>query len=125
MDVSTLKAKRLASTAGEAFRGGELERSAKLYTDALDQLNDLEADSEAGSKIRNSVLVNRAAVFLKLREDDFVVEDCSEVLEAQPNHCKALYRRARALANQQRWVRGCLAAACSTFNDVPHSMPWS
>ena len=30
---------------------------------------------------------NRSAVFLKLGEDELVVEDCSEVLEAEPQVC--------------------------------------
>eukprot|EP01050_Picozoa_sp_SAG11_P016562 SAG11_NODE_2275_length_3585_cov_9.453528_3_plen_283_part_00 len=48
---------------------------------------------------KKGILLNRSAVLLKLGQDEFAADDCSCVLELEPANPKALFRRARALAN--------------------------
>ena len=42
-------------------------------------------------------------MLIKLGQDDIVVEDCTEVLEAEPDNSKALFRRAMSLVNLEQW----------------------
>lgn len=50
-------------------------------------------------------VLNRAACRLKLGRNEAAADDCSSVLETEPNNTKALFRRGQALV---RWDGGAL-----------------
>ena len=56
------------------------------------------ADSTSGSgrDVRMKCALNLASCYLRLGEHADVIRECSEVLEAQPEDRKALYRRGQA-----------------------------
>ena len=96
-----LQAKRVAGAAGELFKEGKVDAAVEKYTEALEIVDDVE--SEAGAKIKKGILLNRSAALIKIGEDEIVVDDCTEVLGMEPGNSKALFRRAMALVNLDRW----------------------
>lgn len=62
-----------------------------LYSSAL-------SDSALPASERCTLLANRAHAFMKLGENDKVIEDCTACLMHSPNHVKALFRRCVAAA---------------------------
>ena len=50
-----------------------------------------------------SLLIRRAACFKQISNFDGTIDDCSAVLEADPNNVKALVRRAQAFEAVERY----------------------
>eukprot|EP00249_Psilotum_nudum_P011539 c23230_g1_i1 orf=397-1050(-) len=71
------------------YREGQYEDALQLYTDALSAANH--------NAHRIALHSNRAACFLKLHDFRKAVEECSAVLELDPNHTGALMLRAQTL----------------------------
>jgi chaperonin cofactor prefoldin len=72
--------------------GGEHAKAVASYSQALALGAGAATDAE-----RATVLCNRAQCFLKTRENDKAVADCTAALQLAPGLLKALYRRAAAL----------------------------
>ncbi|XP_075692554.1 FK506-binding protein-like [Rhinoderma darwinii] len=86
---------------GQAFRDGNLEGAERRYARALRLLVCTPGDAEE-EKI--ALLSNLAACDLKkgrLREAE---ERCTRVLDKEPDHLKALYRRGMARAGMSDWM---------------------
>jgi tetratricopeptide (TPR) repeat protein len=82
------------------FKAGRFEAAVAKYTEALNHLATFSVGSEEARKMKRRsrllCLLNRAASNLKLSKWQEVIDDCSEVLAAQPKNVKALFRRAKA-----------------------------
>jgi tetratricopeptide (TPR) repeat protein len=106
-----LQAKRVAGAAGELFKEGKVDAAVEKFTEALEIIGD-EVENEAGVKIKKGILLNRSAALIKIGEDEIVVDDCTEVLEMEPGNSKALFRRAMALVNLDRWQEAVSCSVC-------------
>ncbi|KAK9503519.1 hypothetical protein O3M35_010058 [Rhynocoris fuscipes] len=86
----------LKEEGNKAFKNNDWKEALKLYCAALS----LSADF---SQERAIILKNRAAVYLKLNENQKAIEDCDKALEIIPEDPKALFRRCQALENVGRY----------------------
>jgi len=77
--------------------GGEHAKAVASYSQALALGAGAASDAE-----RATVLCNRAQCFLKTRENEKAVADCTAALQLAPGLLKALYRRAAALEAARR-----------------------
>ncbi|XP_066437154.1 FK506-binding protein-like [Eleutherodactylus coqui] len=103
LDVSEKikRAVRDREVGGKAYRDGNLEGAERRYARALRLLVCTPGDAEE-EKI--ALLSNLAACDLKkgrLREAEV---RCTRVLDKEPNHLKALYRRGMARAGMSDWM---------------------
>ena len=73
-----------------AFKTGNFDGAKRLYTEAIAQCKKDDSD------LRAMILTNRAATHLKTENYVDAYRDCSDVLEINPGHTKALYRSAQA-----------------------------
>ena len=53
--------------------------------------------------LASALYLNRAAARLELKEFKGALSDCDEVLESEPRHAKALYRRGRCCLEMDDW----------------------
>mmetsp|Transcript_5077 Transcript_5077/g.17082 ORF Transcript_5077/g.17082 Transcript_5077/m.17082 type:complete len:321 (-) Transcript_5077:207-1169(-) len=88
---------QLKESGDDKYRSAEFEAAIGLYTQALDRIGDRTSD------LAIKCLSNRAACYKQLSNFEKVVEDCTAVLEVQPNSAKALIRRAQALEPQEKY----------------------
>jgi stress-induced-phosphoprotein 1 len=70
------------------------------YTKCLDGLK---RRNEAQSDLAMKAHANRAACYKQISNFDGVIEDCSAVLECDPENVKALVRRAQAFEGVERY----------------------
>ena len=70
------------------------------YTKCLDGLK---RRGEAQSDLAMKAHANRAACYKQISNFDGVIEDCSAVLECDPENVKALVRRAQAFEGVERY----------------------
>jgi len=82
------------------FEQGDLEGACAAYLSALEAL-----DEAAEPEQRATVLSNRSAALLKLQRFSEAEQDAGKALELHPGAVKALYRRAQALAAQNKLER--------------------
>lgn len=80
----------LREQGNQLFRGGKHEEAAAKYTEAL-KSRAVETSTKA------TILTNRAACYLKLKQYEKCVSDCTDALQLDSSLVKALYRRAIAL----------------------------
>ena len=78
--------------------GGGIDAAAKDLEPDLDD----EAIKERRS-LASALYLNRAAARLELKEFKGALSDCDEVLESEPRHAKALYRRGRCCLEMDDW----------------------
>ncbi|OLY78777.1 Hsp70/Hsp90 co-chaperone cns1 [Smittium mucronatum] len=79
----------------DCFKAKRYQDAAKFYSQGLDvELTDM--------KLKESLLLNRAAANLNLSNYGKVISDCSLALKINNNSVKALYRAARALYQVDR-----------------------
>lgn len=80
----------------EAFKNEKWEEAESCYSTALSLADPSSTEKSVCHK-------NRAAVYLKLKEYQKVINDCDKALEITPNDPKALFRRCQALDALQRY----------------------
>ena len=79
------------------YKEADFEGAIQWYTKCLD------ATSDKASEIAIKAYSNRAACYKQLSNFDGTVEDCTAVLEADPNNVKSLVRRAQAFEAVERY----------------------
>ncbi|XP_044261453.1 protein unc-45 homolog B [Tribolium madens] len=97
----------------EAFKNGNWDSAAKLYTKAINL-------EKAESKDLAVFLKNRAAAYLKLNKFEEALNDCDKSLEIVPNDPKALFRRCQALESLERFEEA-YRDATQIFKDDPNN----
>ncbi|KAK1265753.1 Peptidyl-prolyl cis-trans isomerase PASTICCINO1 [Acorus gramineus] len=79
------------------FKEGKFELAKAKYEKVLREYNHVNPQDEEQGKIfsnsRNSLHLNVAACYQKMGENKKSIEACNKVLDANPAHVKALYRR--------------------------------
>ena len=90
----------------DIFKAGDIKAAAVHYSKALKYLIPVKVDDtlqEGFHKdiltLKNITLLNLAACQLKFKQDDYAAQNCSKVLQTEPENIKALYRRGLALTN--------------------------
>ncbi|PVU94438.1 hypothetical protein BB561_002538 [Smittium simulii] len=74
----------------ECFKSKDFSNAAKFYSQGLEQ-------QISDSKLIESLLLNRAAANLEIRNYRKVISDCSQTLKINTQSVKALYRASKAL----------------------------
>lgn len=91
---------KIKGTGNRLFKEGKFELAKAKYEKVLREFNHVNPqDDEEGkefSNARNLLYLNVAACLLKLGECRKSIESCNKVLDANPAHVKALYRRGMA-----------------------------
>ncbi|XP_009758548.1 peptidyl-prolyl cis-trans isomerase PASTICCINO1 [Nicotiana tabacum] len=91
---------KIKGTGNRLFKEEKFELAKAKYEKVLREFNHVHPqDDEEGkefSNTRNLLHLNVAACFLKLGEHKKSIEACNKVLDANPVHVKALYRRGMA-----------------------------
>eukprot|EP00658_Telonema_sp_P-2_P069211 TRINITY_DN5831_c0_g1_i2.p1 TRINITY_DN5831_c0_g1~~TRINITY_DN5831_c0_g1_i2.p1 ORF type:complete len:451 (+),score=158.81 TRINITY_DN5831_c0_g1_i2:152-1504(+) len=87
-------AKRAKDEGNQLFRAGKLSQAVEKYDRAAESLA-MDATVE-GQEIVRQCRTNAAACLLKQEDWEEAEERCDEVLEADPCHLKALFRRGQA-----------------------------
>ncbi|XP_072286044.1 FK506-binding protein-like [Pyxicephalus adspersus] len=85
---------------GRAFRGGNIEGAERRYTRGLRLLVCTPGEAE---EEKVALLSNLAACDLKKRRFREAEVRCTRILDLDPNHFKALYRRGVARAGMSDW----------------------
>lgn len=92
--------KKIRGTGNRLFGEGKFELAKAKYDKVLREFNHVHPqDDEEGkefSETRNLLHLNVAACYLKLGEHKKSIETCNKVLDANPVHVKAFYRRGMA-----------------------------
>jgi len=104
-----MEAKRKASLSGpelhkekgdDMYKDAKFEEAVKEYTKCLDLLA---KQGKSTSELALKALSNRAACNKQISHFDAVIEDCTAVLEVEPDNVKALIRRAQAFEGVERY----------------------
>ncbi|KAM1576342.1 hypothetical protein ACFX15_032143 [Malus domestica] len=94
------EAEKIRNTGNRLFKEGKFELAKAKYDKVLREFNHVNPQDDEEGKIfantRNLLHLNVAACFLKMGECRKSIETCNKVLEANPGHVKALYRRGMA-----------------------------
>lgn len=78
--------------ANEMFKAGQIEKAIMKYTEAIHSCR----KNPKEDLVKADCYANRAACHRQLYASKKVVHDCTEALKLNPNHVKALIRRAQA-----------------------------
>jgi len=81
----------------EAYKAAQFETAIQHYTKCLDSLG------EFTSPLAIKCLSNRAACYKQISHFDGTIEDCTYVLEVEPDNVKALVRRAQAFEAVEKY----------------------
>jgi len=81
----------------EAYKAAQFERAIEFYTKCLDALG------EFSSPLALKCLGNRAACYKQISHFDGTIQDCTYVLEVDPENVKALVRRAQAFEAVEKY----------------------
>ena len=81
------------------FGQGKYEQAAAFYTRAIE----LSGRTEGGAADLANYYSNRAACHQQVHNYKAVIADCNEALAIDPNHSKALLRRAIAYEGLEKW----------------------
>jgi stress-induced-phosphoprotein 1 len=84
----------------EAFKSANFEGAIEHYTKCLEGL---QRRGESLSDLAMKAHANRAACYKQISNFDGVIEDCTAVLEVDPENVKALVRRAQAFEGVERY----------------------
>lgn len=79
------------------YKNADFEGAIAAYTRCLDALND------KTSELALKALSNRAACYKQLSNFDGTIQDCTAVLEVEPDNVKSLVRRAQAFEAVERY----------------------
>jgi stress-induced-phosphoprotein 1 len=83
----------------DLYREAQFERAIDEYTKCMGGLKGADKQSELAIK----TLANRAACYKQISNFDGTIEDCTAVLEVEPENVKALVRRAQAFEGVERY----------------------
>lgn len=83
----------------QLFVNQKYQKAIEYYTESLKCNN----DSITLTQVKIDILANRAAAYLNLSCYHKALEDCDRVLEIQPNHEKAIYRKGKCIYNLGRY----------------------
>uniref|UniRef100_A0A0D9VUC3 peptidylprolyl isomerase n=1 Tax=Leersia perrieri TaxID=77586 RepID=A0A0D9VUC3_9ORYZ len=90
-------ADKIKTTGNRLFKEGKFELAKAKYEKVLREYNHVHPQDDDEGKIfansRNSLHLNVAACYQKMGEYRKSIDTCNKVLEANPAHVKALYRR--------------------------------
>jgi stress-induced-phosphoprotein 1 len=104
-----MEAQRRAALSGEevhkergddAYKNAQFEGAIDHYTKCIEGLK---RRGEAQSDLAMKAHANRAACYKQISNFDGVIEDCTAVLEVDPENVKALVRRAQAFEGVERY----------------------
>lgn len=84
----------------DAFKSAQFEVAIEHYTKCLDILS---RGGKSLSDLAMKAHANRAACYKQISNFDGVIEDCTAVLEVDPENVKALVRRAQAFEGVERY----------------------
>lgn len=84
----------------DAFKNAQFEDAINHYSKCLDGLS---RRGESLSDLAMRAHSNRAACYKQISNFDGVIEDCTAVLEVDPENVKALVRRAQAFEGVERY----------------------
>jgi len=87
----------------EAYKAANFEGAIELYSQCV---NSLKREGKMNSELALKTLSNRAACYKQISNFDGTIEDCSAVLELDPENVKALIRRAQAFEAVERYRFG-------------------
>mmetsp|Transcript_7559 Transcript_7559/g.12708 ORF Transcript_7559/g.12708 Transcript_7559/m.12708 type:complete len:461 (-) Transcript_7559:142-1524(-) len=92
----------------KAFKECDYRQASVHYTQAVDTINALPLDEvKDASDTLKAALSNRAACSLKLGDPENALADAMAVLEIDPKHVKANFRRGMALHALERYREAC------------------
>ena len=103
------RAADMKARGNRAFASKDFAKAVRRYGGGIDAAaKDLEPDldDEAIKERRalaSALYLNRAAARLELKEFKGALSDCDEVLESEPRHAKALYRKGRCCLEMDDW----------------------
>lgn len=86
--------------ANELYKVGDIDKAIIKYTQALAACKDT---TQKDKLIKADIYGNRAACYRQLYSSKKVVADCTEALRLNPNHVKALIRRAQAQESLEKF----------------------
>jgi len=84
----------------DAFKNAQFEVAIEHYSKCLDLLS---RSGKSLSELAMKAHSNRAACYKQISNFDGVIEDCTAVLEVDPENVKALVRRAQAFEGVERY----------------------
>ncbi|KAF2301335.1 hypothetical protein GH714_022869 [Hevea brasiliensis] len=94
------EAEKIRNTGNRLFKEGKFELAKAKYEKVLREFNHVNPQDDEEGKVfvdtRNLLNLNLAACYLKRGECKKSIEYCNKVLDANPAHVKALYRRGMA-----------------------------
>lgn len=90
-------AEKLKEAGDDCYKSAQFEAAIEKYTACLKKLND------NACPLALKCLGNRAACFKQISNFDGTIEDCSLVLETDPDNVKSLVRRAQAFEAVERY----------------------
>lgn len=84
----------------EEYKAANFEGAIEHYTKCIDALK---SSGQGESELALKAHSNRAACYKQISNFDGVIEDCTAVLEVEPENVKALIRRAQAFEGVERY----------------------
>lgn len=84
----------------EAYKAANFETAVGFYSQCIDALK---GEGKATSPLALKTFSNRAACYKQISNFDGTIEDCSAVLEEEPENVKCLIRRAQAFEGVERY----------------------
>jgi len=84
----------------DAYKAANFEVAIKHYTRCI---NALKVEKKEHSELALKSLSNRAACYKQISNFDGTIEDCTAVIEIEPENVKALVRRAQAFEGVERY----------------------
>jgi len=88
---------RTKEAGDDKYKAGMFEEAIALYTQCIDSAPD------RGNPVAIKALSNRSACYKQISNFDGTIEDCTSVLEFEPENVKALVRRAQAFEAVERY----------------------
>jgi len=101
----------IKSEANAMFKKGQIEEAVKKYTQGIQACKDDAKDN----LVKADLYANRAACHRQLYASKKVVNDCTEALKYNPNHVKALIRRAQANESLEKFKEALLDFQQATY----------
>lgn len=102
----------------EAYKAANFEGAIVHYTQCIDSLR---ASGKTESELAVKTFSNRAACFKQISNFDGTIEDCTAVLEVEPENVKALIRRAQAFEGVERYrfaLQDCRSVLAMPYDKV-------
>merc|ERR1711981_1283081 len=84
----------------DEYKAANFEVAIEHYTRCI---NDMKVENKAHSRLALKSLSNRAACYKQISNFDGTIEDCTAVIEIEPENVKALVRRAQAFEGVERY----------------------